>query len=277
MVQPWCNKLAIVSGASSGLGLHLALALAQQGSRLVLIGRDRARLEGARNAALLAGSPDVRAVSMDISREDAWSQENDDVAVLRSALDDENVDLLINVVGRSDRGRLKDLTATDLAAQFQVNVLSTFQTTRACLPSLQRAGGTVVDIASLAGIIAGPCMGGYCMAKHALVGMHRQWRLEMAATDVHFLLVFPGPIQGDDNHDRYAELAAARGIDANAARAGGGVRLNRLDPKSLSRQILSAAANRRTELIVPSKARWLAALMPLWPDWADRIIRKRFS
>jgi short-subunit dehydrogenase len=191
-------------------------------------------------------------------------------------LESNSLDLLINAVGRSDRGMLCDLKEEDLLDQIRVNVLSTFRMTRACWSSLERGHGCIINIASLAGIVAGPGLGGYPLAKHALVAMHRQWRSEAVGSGVHFLLVCPGPIDRNDSLDRYADLVAERGLDQQRARPGGGVKLERLDPTQLSARILNAAERRELELVVPGKVKWLAALMPLWPRWADSILRKKF-
>lgn len=276
--QPWRNKHAIVSGGSSGLGFHLAIGLAKQGANLVLIGRDRGKLEAAQHAVLKAGAPDVVILALDIADEFSWTGRASDAAerfldLLRS----HPIDLLINAVGRSDRGRMEQLQPTDLLQHFQANVLSTFRMTQACLPGLRKVRGTVVNIASLAGVIPAPGMGAYAMAKHALVGMHRQWRLEHVDSSVHFMLVCPGPIDRHDSRDRYDLLVQSRDLDPQQAKPGGGVRLNRLAPEALAERILYGAARRELELIVPSKARWLAALMSLCPGWADSIVRRRFS
>lgn len=277
MHQPWKNKLAVLSGASSGLGLHLALRLAEQKARLVLVGRDPVKLEKCRVSVLSVGAVEAIALPFDVTDNNEWDDANGHAARLRSIVESQGTDLLINVVGRSDRGMLESMNTADLLEQFQVNVLSSFRMTQACLPGLKRSEGTIVDIASLAGILAGPGMGGYSLSKHALVGMHRQWRLELANSKVHFMLVCPGPIARDDNEDRYDALVKERNLAAKTARPGGGVRLNRLDPTQLSRSILDAAMEKKVELIIPAKARWLAALLALCPRWGNRILRDRFK
>ncbi|MFN6129035.1 MAG: SDR family NAD(P)-dependent oxidoreductase [Planctomycetota bacterium] len=277
MRRYWQNKFAILSGASSGLGFHLALALAEHGARLALVGRDRGRLEKCRLATLDAGATQADVFSIDVADEVAWSEGLQDVSSFRSLCDAQPADLLINIVGASDRGLLESLAPADLISQFRVNVLSSFLMTNACLPSLKRAQGTVVNIAALSGILAGPGMGGYSMAKHALVGMHRQWRLELHDDKVHWMLVCPGPISRNETEGRYDALVTSRKLPPQTARPGAGVRLRSLDPSELAHRIIDAASRRETELIVPSKARWLAALMQVWPGWADRILRGRFQ
>lgn len=277
MRQPWRDKLAVLSGGSSGLGLHIAMALAEQGAKLVVIGRDQERLEQAAKKAKAVGAKSVDVFAFDVADETVWQSDSEEIVRWRSFIESNQLDLLLNVVGRSDRGMLSSLNAGDVLSQFQTNVLSTFLMTKACMPSLSQARGTVVNIGSLAGILSGPGMGGYSLSKHALVGMHRQWRLEAHDTGVHFMLVCPGPISREESSGRYDALAESRGLDSKHARPGGGVDLKRLDPKELATLILDGAARRQMELVVPGKARYLAALMALWPSWADQILRKRFQ
>ncbi|MCE2813680.1 MAG: SDR family NAD(P)-dependent oxidoreductase [Planctomycetaceae bacterium] len=275
----WKNRTAIISGGSSGLGLALARSLAKQGANLVIIGRDPDRLKATEKQALGLGAASVLTLPLDVrdlSKPTATDVQTQS-ASLRDVLAVQGCDLLINAVGKSDRGLIGQLSEKDLIEQFETNVLSTHAMTKLCWTALCANRGVVVNIASLAGIVAGPAMGGYSMAKHALVGLHRQWRLESASTGVHFLLVCPGPIAREDSNRRYDELIESRGLDPAAQSPGGGVALSRIDPDDLSRRILRAAQERRLELIVPSKVRILAMLAAVWPSLADRIIRKKMK
>lgn len=285
----WKNRTAVISGGSSGLGRAIALALAKESANLVIVGRDLYRLEQVQKLALESGAPSAVTIRLDVKSlaepspqeansigdqaADAQSQRDS----LRDVLAVQGCDLLINAVGKSDRGMLGQLSQRDLVEQFEINVLATHAMTKFCWPALSQNRGVVVNIASLAGIVPGPAMGGYTMAKHALVGLHRQWRIESQSSGVDFLLVCPGPIAREDSSDRYAELVHSRGLDPSIQSPGGGVSLKRLDPNELSRRILHAAANRQLELVVPGKARLLAMLTSLWPSIADKIIRKKMK
>lgn len=265
---PWENRLALISGASNGLGRQIAMRLAKQRARLLLVGRQADRLGTLRDECLGLGSPSVQAIALDVTSstdEPPWGR-------LLSELESTGLDLLVNAVGKSDRGELMQLSSQDLRSMLEINVIATHAMTRFCWSGLCKTQGVVVNIASLAGIVPGPGMGGYTMAKHALVGLHRQWRIEAREKGLHFLLVCPGPIERDDSQDRYKDLASSRGLDVQAAKPGGGVSLKRLDPVALSDTILRAAFERDLEVIVPGKARWLAALQALWPSLADRIL-----
>jgi short-subunit dehydrogenase len=275
----WKNRTAIISGGSNGLGRAIAVALAKQSAHLVIIGRDTHRLQAIEKQAIELGAASVSTLSIDARKIHSDPTESSQTAIanLKDILAVQGCDLLINAVGKSDRGSLEQLSEEELVEQFGLNVLATHSMTKFCWPALCQNRGVVVNIASLAGVVAGPGMGGYSMAKHGLVGLHRQWRLESQTSGVHFLLVCPGPIAREDSADRYAELAQTRGLDHSSVAPGGGVKLRRLDPDELSQRILKAAQDRKLELVVPGKVRLLAALTAFWPSIADRIIRKKMK
>jgi uncharacterized protein len=270
---PWENRLALISGASNGLGRQIAKRLASQRARLLLVGRQADRLASLRDECSALGSPSVQCIELDVTS----STDTPHWGRLTSELEHSGLDLLVNAVGKSDRGELMQLSSQDLRSMLEINVIATHAMTQFCWSGLCRTQGVVVNIASLAGIVPGPAMGGYTMAKHALVGLHRQWRIEAREKGIHFLLVCPGPIERDDSQDRYKDLASSRGLDAQSAQPGGGVSLKRLDPVALSDSILRAACQRDLELILPGKARWLAALHALWPSLADRILVSKMN
>ena len=201
--------------------------------------------------------------------------ETDDLVKLRDWLATGHVDLLINAVGRSDRGLLEQLGDMDLASMLNNNLMCTWNMIRIMLESLKRTRGTIVNIGSLAGLVPAPGMGGYSISKSALTAMSRQLRLELAGQGVHVMLVCPGPIARDDSGTRYRKLAEERGLNNQSATApGGGVKLKLIDPKNLCEAILNAAHRRKKELVCPRKAAWLAAIANLFPSLADWILRK---
>jgi short-subunit dehydrogenase len=204
----------------------------------------------------------------------ANSQSRDETQ-LRLWLEMNQVDLLLNAIGRSDRGPLEQLSDTDLHSMLNDNVLCTWNMTRMTLASLKRARGTIVNIGSLAGLVPAPGMGGYSVAKTALTAMSRQLRVELADVGVHVMLVCPGPIARHDSGSRYDQLAEQRGLADGASTApGGGVKLKALDPKILCRKILLAAHRRKYELVTPVKASLLAGISNLWPRLSDWILKK---
>jgi NAD(P)-dependent dehydrogenase (short-subunit alcohol dehydrogenase family) len=167
------------------------------------------------------------------------------------------------------------LSTEDIEALWRANFYSSFVFSKAVQASLQRSAGTLVHIASLAGLVAAPGMGGYSIAKHAVVAMSRQLRLELAGQDIRVLTVCPGPIQREPSTDgRYDELVQDRSLPESLKRPAGGAGLKSIDPGVLSDRIITAIETRRRELVLPAKVRWLASLGVLWPGLLDYFLKK---
>jgi NAD(P)-dependent dehydrogenase (short-subunit alcohol dehydrogenase family) len=153
------DRVAIVTGASRGLGLALARGLAAEGWRLVIDARGREDLE--RAAHELAGIGDVRALAGDVSDADH-----------RSALVDaagDRIDLLVNnasVLGPSPQPELEDYPLTELEAVLRVNVLAPLALIQLVLPRMR--DGAIVNVTSDAAVQAYPGWGGYGSSKAAL-------------------------------------------------------------------------------------------------------------
>ncbi len=274
-VGPWTGRWIVVCGGTSGLGLQLVIAAAQQKANLIIVGRDAARLEKARTIAMEQGANSASIYSIDLSLKLPPQPETSDETQLQEWFAINKIDLLINAVGRSDRGPLEQLSDFELASMLNDNLICSWNMTRMALDSLKRASGTIVNIGSLAGLVPAPGMGGYSIAKSALTAMSRQLRVELASFGVHVLLVCPGPIAREDSGSRYQKLSEQRGLaNASATAPGGGVKLRTIDPKILCPKILEAAHRRKKELVHPNKAAWLAAIGNVWPSLADWILKK---
>jgi uncharacterized protein len=275
----WKEKRVVVAGGTSGLGLHLVLAAAAQGAKIVILGRDRERLEQACQKAIAAGAQEAIGFSIDLRTvsfpcDQPIDSSGDDVR-LQAFLETNEVDLLINAVGRSDRGPISSVSAADLRSLLEDNLVCTWQSIRLFKQSLIRARGTIVNIGSLAGLVSAPNLGGYNAAKSALTAMSRQLRLEWKQEKVHVMLVCTGPIAREDSGRRYEQLAKDRGLEiADANVPGGAAKLKLLEPVELANRILGDASAKRCEVVIPTKAKWLAAITALWPALGDWILVK---
>ncbi|HUG67412.1 MAG TPA: SDR family NAD(P)-dependent oxidoreductase, partial [Pirellulaceae bacterium] len=115
----------------------------------------------------------------------------------------------------------------------------------------------------------------YPASKFALAAYSQQLRFELNPQGVHVLLVCPGPIARKDAGQRYD--VEASNLPESARQPGGGVKLRGIPPEQLAAKVLRACERRRVELIVPSTARWLFAIVQLWPALGDRIITIKSS
>jgi short-subunit dehydrogenase len=262
----WPGKVVVVTGASSGLGQHIAAAAAAAGASVVLAARDETRLEAAASS-LPTGGGQVLAVATDIT-----DQPQVDRLVQRAIGELGRLDALVNCAGASARGKVLDTTPDDFSRLFDLNFLAVVRCTRAAVPHLLKSRGHLVNIGSLSGKTASRYLGAYPASKFALSAYTQQLRLELAPEGLHVLLVSPGPIARSDAGSRYNRQAAD--LPPSAGQPGGGVRLKGIDPRKLADRILRACQRRQPELVMPASARLLFALQQLSPRLGDWIIGK---
>ena len=267
----WHNKVAIVTGGSSGLGRAIAEALADAGAKVVIAARHAESLEQAA-AELSRSGRQVTPVAADVTRQE-------DVGRLVARTIDEfgRLDALVNNAGRSMRRAVLDATPEDFQQLMELNLIGLVRMTRAAAPHLLASRGHLVNISSLAGKSAARWIGAYPATKFAVSAYTQQLRLELGPQGLHVLLVCPGPIdrvEPRDDNSRELRGEEAPGVPASALKPGAGVRTKAIQPERLAAAILKACQRRKAELIVPRAARLLFALMQLSPRLADWIVRK---
>jgi NAD(P)-dependent dehydrogenase (short-subunit alcohol dehydrogenase family) len=266
----WQGRRVIVAGGTAGFGLVLGRHLARAGARVLLVGRSG---EGVRHALAVAeGDGDLRGIAADLARPGEGERVSGEAIRILGGIDD-----LFVAVGRSGRASILDADRRVLDDYLQANLLAAVEMTRAVAADLTAARGHLVYIGSLAGKLVTRFMGPYAVAKSALAAYADAVRLELEPRGVHVLLVSPGPIgrSPDDPAagraaDRYADEAAAAGLPAGAAAPGGTARLRPLDPDRLAEAVLEACRSRRSELVRPRAAGWLAGLIEWFPNQGRR-------
>lgn len=180
------GQVIVITGASSGFGELIARRCVAVGARVALAARTIAKLEEL--AVTLGGPERAIAVATDVG-------DRDQVARLA----DETIrhfgraDVLVNNAGFGIFDRLEDASIDDVRAMMDVNLFGAMTCTQAFLPHMRaRRTGQVIMMASMAGLIAAPHMGGYTATKHALVGLSRTLMLELDGSGVRCALICPG-------------------------------------------------------------------------------------
>jgi NAD(P)-dependent dehydrogenase (short-subunit alcohol dehydrogenase family) len=263
----WQNKVALVTGGSSGLGLAIARAFHDRGAEVVIVGRDPVRLQAAVEDVSTSGRRCV-GMSADVTRDQ-------DVALLidQTIATFGRLDVLVNCAGRSSRGAAADTTPVEFAELLEANFLSAVRSTHRALPHLAASGsGHVVYIGSLSSKTASRFLGGYPASKFPLAAYAQQLRMELGKSGPHVLLVCPGPLRRDDAGQRYDQQAGH--LPEQARQPGGGARLKGIDPQWLAHRIVRACERRELELVVPGYVRLLFAISALSPRWGDWIVSR---
>jgi len=182
----YAGKTIVVTGASSGIGRALCLALAPQKPRLVLAARDAVRLEEAAAQCRALGA-ETLVVPTDVTViEDARK------LIERTLEAFGAVDVLVNNAGIGMLARFDEVQDLGLYDRLmKVNYLGCVHPTYFALPHLKRARGQIVVMASLAGLTGVPTRTGYAASKHAVFGFFDSLRIELEGTGVSVTIVAP--------------------------------------------------------------------------------------
>jgi len=182
----YAGKSIIVTGASSGIGKALCLALAPQGPRLALAARDVARLEEVASACRAAGAQTV-VVSTDVTSLDECRR-----LVERTVETFGGLDVLVNNAGASMMARFDETLDLSIYERLMdVNYLGCVYPTHFALPHLKRSRGQIVVMSSLAGLTGVPTRTGYAASKHAVNGFFDSLRIELDGSGVSVTIVAP--------------------------------------------------------------------------------------
>ena len=171
------TKTVLVTGAGSGFGKGTALALAARGHKVI------ATTETDEQAtALAAEAPQLTVERIDIT--------TDDIDKVSSW----DIDVLINNAGMGQTGPMADVPMDRIRKIFEVNVFGTLALTQNVLAGMiQRGAGRVIVMSSIGGLHSFPTFGPYNMTKHALEGMAKAMRIELAPQGIDVCLINPGP------------------------------------------------------------------------------------
>lgn len=180
------NKVIMITGASEGIGRALALALATDGCRLVISGRNLQRLQSLATELAELGCETLVHVA------DVAKQEECTGLILACISGFGRLDILINNAGMTMWSRFDELEDLSVISQImQVNYLGPVYLTHAAIPYLKQTQGQIVAVASLAGMTGVPTRSGYAASKHAMIGFFDSLRIELSDDKVAVTLICP--------------------------------------------------------------------------------------
>lgn len=180
------GQVALITGASAGIGEATARVFAAAGMRLALCARRAARLERLA-AALRAKGADVGVYPLDVT----------DAAAVRGMVAAVTarfgaVDVLVNNAGRGLAATLEDTTVEEFRALLELNLLATVTAIQAVLPLMRRQGrGHILNVSSVVGRRSPPGRAAYAATKFAMVAVSESLRLELRGSGIHVSLVYP--------------------------------------------------------------------------------------
>ncbi len=258
------DRVALVTGAASGIGAALAEALAARGARVWLTDI-HGEAVAATAADIGARHPDARLAhgALDVTDFDAF-------AALVARIDAERpIDLLFNNAGVGLAGELRDLTPADWRRVLAVNLEGTVNGVHAVYPGMvARGSGHIVNIASGAALAPRPGMAPYAAAKSAVVSLSQSLRAEAAGLGVRVSAVCPGYIDtGIMDRTRFV------GLDGDGLRAS--IPIRPISAAECARRTLAGVARNRGLILVGAEVALEWRLGRLVPGLVERVARWR--
>lgn len=259
------KSVAIITGASSGLGRALAPLLARQNYHVALVGRDPGRLEEVILSAPTTLQPRMKSVAADLSLD---KQVATVVERCQAQFGKETtIDLLVNNAGASVTGRMEDIPTADYERCWRLNYWACVLLVGQVLPLMkQRKKGTIANVISGVAHRALPYESAYCAAKAALKALTESLMLEAEPFGIDVLLFSPGPISSEflSHRQHFGNTRIVH--PPRAART----------PEVVAWKLHRAITRRKRRTVIGVSAKVFAFLNLLCPWLVDRILSKMY-
>ncbi len=202
------DRIAVVTGAGSGIGRAGAVIMAREGAMVVIADRDEAAGEATAADIRVAGGR-AEAVATDVSDDGAVEQ------LIAGTLDRHaRIDILHNHAGIQVGGTLTEVETSGMDASWRVNVRAQFLAARLVMPSMiAQGGGVILNTASNSGVFYDREMIAYATSKHAVVAMTRQMSLDYARHNVRVNALCPGWVDTPFNEPFLAQVGGREAIE----------------------------------------------------------------
>jgi short-subunit dehydrogenase len=250
------GRVAVITGASSGIGRAAALALARQGVRVILGARRHERLQEVVEGIRVTGG-EARGLRTDVTRPEDVSR------LVREAMAAfGRLDILVNNAGLGHFGRLESMPVEEIRYLFDVNVLGTIHGIQAVVPIMRsQRSGHIINVSSVVGKRATPGSGVYAATKFAQVALSESLRLELADAGIDVSVICPVSTTTE-----FFQVAAARSP----------LKFDPAGPTYTAEQvadvIVRCARRPRPEVMVYPPARLMVIMNAMAPRLMDRVL-----
>jgi NAD(P)-dependent dehydrogenase (short-subunit alcohol dehydrogenase family) len=257
------GKVAVVTGAASGIGRALAVELVRRGARVAISDIDVTGLEETK---ALCGSADVVTYKLDVSSKEEFFAHADSVVA-----DFGTVHLVFNNAGVSIVGTVEHLTIEEIDWLLGINLWGVLHGTKAFLPTmLAQREGWIVNISSVFGLLGYPTQSAYNISKFGVRGLTEALWSELRGTGVRAMSVHPGGIRTN------IEKAARRSVNAGADEAFFSAAADKMlvtPPEVVAKDILDGIARGRDRVITGKYSRTMFWMSRLLPNGYPRVLR----
>ena len=252
------NKIAIVTGASSGIGKALAMELATRGYDLAIAARNVGELE------LLAS--EIRAMNRKVIavKTDVCIEKDCAKLISKTISEFGRIDVLINNAGLSMRALFADMDLDVLRKLMDVNFWGTVYCTKFALPELLKHKGSVVGVSSIAGKKGLPGRTAYSASKFAMEGFLETLRTENLKQGLHVLVACPGFTASNIRQKSLNESGNPQGDSPRDES-------KMMSAEEVAKHITNAIAKRKRDLVLTPVGKFTVWLNFLFPGWSDKL------
>ncbi|MGC9454516.1 MAG: SDR family oxidoreductase [Phycisphaerae bacterium] len=253
------KPVAVITGASSGIGLETALAFARKGYTVVPSARRAERLDQIAEQCRSLGA-EARPVVTDVADERQVRN------LVATAVDEfGRIDVMVNNAGHGVFAAVHETPTGEMRQIFDVNFFGVFYGCKAAVPEMLRRGrGHIFNVSSVIGKRGTPMHGAYCATKFAIAGLTESLRVELMSAGVHVTLVCPTTTE-TEFFDR----------TPTGKKAGAGLRkyVSSMPAAVVGRKIAAVAGRRKPELVFSAAGKLLALSAALAPGFTDHIMK----
>lgn len=259
------NKVVVITGASSGIGLACAHAFAAAGACVVMSGRNEMNLKTAADAVQKKHNSKVLAIAGDVSIEADCK-----ILIEKTISEFGTIHVLINNAGISMRALFEDCDLNVIRKLMDTNFWGTVYCTRFALKELIKNKGTVVGVSSIAGYKGLPGRTGYSASKFAMHGFLEALRIENLKKGLHVLIACPGYTTSNiRNSALNSEGKAQRETPLDEGKL--------MSAETVADQLLNAVLKRNRTLTLTSQGKMTVLLNKFFPGWVDQLVYKVVS
>jgi short-subunit dehydrogenase len=258
------NKVAIITGASSGIGRALAIAMSQEGASVVLAARSKEKLDEVVTDIKYQGL-EALAVQTDVSNENDCKN-----LILNTIEKFGKLDILVNNAGISMRALFKDTRVDVLKKLMDINFWGMVYCTKYSMPYLLESKGSVVGVSSIAGYKGLPGRTGYSSSKFAMHGFLESLRIENFKTGLHVLIACPGFTSSNIRNTALNESGEQQG---ESPRDEGKM----MSAEEVAKHIIHAIVRRKDRIVLTSQGKTTVRLNKFFPGFMDKMVYQHMA
>ncbi len=253
------DKVVIITGSSSGIGLATAKEFARQGAKVVLAARNYDKIKELEEEIIKNGGQAL-AVKTDVSNE------NDCKNLIDQTVNKfGKIDILVNNAGISMRALFKDLKLDVLKKLMDVNFWGTVYCTKYALPHLLKAKGSVVGVSSIAGFIGLPARTGYSSSKFAMHGFLNTLRIETLKDGLHVMIIAPGFTASNIRKTALVADGSAQGETPRNEE-------KMMSAEEVAKHLIKGIKKRKRTVVLTTQGKLTVLLNKFFPSFMDKMI-----